>query len=432
MIIEFLGATEDVTGSMTLVELPEGKILIDSGLYQGINETEEKNQRDLSFQAKEIKAILLTHAHLDHSGFLPVLFKKGFRGTIYCTKATMKLVKIILEDSAKLQENNEQSFAPPLYDSADVTKTLSLLKSQVFGEWFTILGAQISFHPAGHILGAASIEISCNDKTIIFSGDLGRHGDPLLSQPMKCPKADLIVMESTYGGRMRIGDMEKELYSFLVDVSREKKVGIIASFAIARGQLLIHLIEQFFERHPDEKIRLVMDSPMMNEANKVYQEFIPKLKATFLNIDIIESLGEWNSLKKKDGPLIILSSSGMLSGGRIWRHIKNWQHSLKAVLFLPGFQGMGTAGRDLSEGIRDVLSLDGEKIHWSGEILSSSAFSSHADQSELIEWLGEDNKIASVFLIHGEDRSKEELKKKLEEIGYNNVQIPYYGTKVKV
>jgi len=223
------------------------------------------------------------------------------------------------------------------------------------------------------------------------------------------------------------------LNSFLVKVFKENKVAIIASFAVARAQLLITLIYRFFERHPEYKSRLVIDGPMMKEANKIYKEYAKETNLShdvyeaIDEVDSIDSLGEWNSLKKKHGPLIIISSSGMITGGRIWRHLKNWQDDKNTLLFLPGFQAEGTAGRSLSEGHREFADSNGELINWRGEILHSEAFSSHADQSELIDWVSDISKETHIFLIHGEEKSKIDFKNKLQELGYKNIVIPTRG-----
>jgi metallo-beta-lactamase family protein len=229
-------------------------------------------------------------------------------------------------------------------------------------------------------------------------------------------------MESTYGGRKRSGDPEKELYSFLMKVSRESRVGIIASFAVARGQLLITLIHEFFKRHPEEKIRVVIDSPMMREANRAYYEFSNltkmelQIQEAMENIEVIEHQRQWESLSKKTGPLVIISSSGMMTGGRISRHLMNWQDDERAVLFLPGYQGEGTPGRAFLNGDR-VLESDHKRIVWKGEVIGSEAFSSHADQSELLIWLDELPGATPVYLIHGEESSKKALAEKLKEKG---------------
>lgn len=414
MELIFWGATEDVTGSITFVKFPEGLIAIDSGLAQGTRETERLNDLPLPFHPSELKALILTHAHLDHSGKLPLLVKKGFKGPIYCTKATAQLAKIILEDSATLEDQK-------YYDEDDVKLTLNLIRPTEWHHSKDLLGGSFTLLPAGHILGASSVKLKANAKTVVFSGDLGRKKDPLIPAPPRCPIADAVVMESTYGGRIRTGDPEKELYTFLMKVSREQRVGIIASFAVARGQMLIALIQDFFSRHPEDKIRLVFDSPMMEKANQVYAsspELLSdegKLQRSLEATENIDHEGQWDSLRKKKGPLLIISSSGMLTGGRISRHLKNWQDDETAILFLPGYQAAGTPGRALLEGKRTLKGPNGELIEWSGEVLASDAFSSHADQLELLDWVSDLSPKTKIFLIHGEENSKEILVQKLME-----------------
>lgn len=428
MKLSFVGATDDVTGSMTLLELPHGKMLIDCGLYQGTSEIAKKNLRPLPFDPKEISAIVLTHAHLDHSGFIPRLTKLGFRGDIYCTRPTMKLARLIMTDSAHILEKSEHHVLGSFYAMEDVAVATSLFKVKKFYESFSVLGASLSLIPAGHILGASSVVINGEEK-IVFSGDLGRLNDPLIKAGDICPPTDILVMETTYGDKVRQGDLETELYQFLKKVKKESKVGIIASFAVARGQLLITLIQKFYKLHPEEKVRFVIDGPMMAEANKVYREFAhdtrleTDLKNALEDLEVIDQAREWDSLRRKEGPLVIVTSSGMVSGGRIWRHLENWQDDANAILFLPGYQGLGTAGRALSEGHRKVHDEEGKQVHWHGEILTSEAFSSHADQNELISWIQDVDKNTKIILNHGEASSKESFKKKLTELGYKNVTI---------
>ena len=430
MKLRFWGATEGVTGSATFVGLPEGTLLVDCGLYQGDEATEKLNLNSLPVPPSEISAIIITHAHLDHTGYLPRLVKQGFRGPIHCTLPTAHLMRIILLDSAKLAEDQ-------FYETSDVTQTMSLIRPHALDEHFELLGASITIQSAGHILGAASISIKALGKKIVFSGDLGREVDPLLPPHHPAPKADVLILESTYGGKSRKDNMEKELHSFLMTVSRESRVGIIASFAVARGQLLLELIHEFFERHPEEKVRVVMDSPMMKEANAVYMRFAgltnasDKLINTLKEVDAIDFAGEWETLKKKKGPLIILSSSGMVSGGRITRHLYNWKDDESAILFLPGYQGEGTPGRALAAGKRE-LKHAGRNFTWKGEVRTSDAFSSHADQGELIRWATENNSSPRIFLIHGEKEGKLILKKKLEERGVSIVDVPARGSQYEI
>lgn len=431
MKIQFIGATEEVTGSMTLLHTKKGKILIDCGLAQGTRDVEEINKLPFPIPPEELDAIIITHAHLDHSGYLPRLVKKGFRGEIFCTPATAKLMRIILLDSAKL---NEDGF----YEEEDVQKTLHLVKTHEWGESFSIAGAEVSLRAVGHILGASSAIIKVDRKKIVFSGDLGRFDDPILPALKPCPEADIIVMESTYGGKTRKGNIEKELHSFLATIARDSRVGIIASFAVARAQTLLTLIYEFHQRHPEEKVRVVMDSPMMKEANKVYQQYshlTKKSESIFTaldEIDAIEFKKEWDSLKQKSGPLIILSSSGMLTGGRIARHLHNWHEKEKAILFLPGYQGVGTPGRSMLEGNRQLLGPRDEPFAWKGEVWSSDAFSSHADQNELIEWVTAKNTTSEIYLLHGETSSKEILREKLLEKGFFQVKIPLRGEIIEI
>ncbi len=429
MNIKFLGAIDDVTGSMILLEFSKKKILIDCGLYQGTNEVVKKNLRSLPFNPKDISDVILTHAHLDHSGFIPRLVKLGFRGNIYATKPTLKLARIIMNDSAHIIEKSEHHILKSFYEMQDVEIAISLFKPKRFHETFDIEGLSVTLIPAGHILGAASVLIKEGDKRIVFSGDLGRLNDPLIPPPEKCPETDILVIESTYGGKVREGDLEQELFNFLKKIKKESRVGIIASFAVARAQSLITLVHQFYENHPEEKIRFVIDGPMMTAANKIYIEFShettrpQELLKALEEFEVIDHARQWESISKKEGPLLIITSSGMVSGGRIWRYLENWQDDNKACLFLPGYQAIGTAGRALSEGVRIIHDEQGKEVHWSGEVISSGAFSSHADQNELLSWISDLEKDTQIFINHGEKISKEKMKAKLQEIGFTNVFI---------
>lgn len=431
MKLHFWGATETVTGSMTFLELKSGNVMIDCGLAQGPTRIEDLNDIALPIKVSSIKDIIITHAHLDHSGYLPRLVKEGFQGKIHCTPPTAKLIRIILTDSAKL---NSDGF----YEQEDVVQTLSKIVTHEWEEPFEIFDLNCKLVPASHIIGASSIHIKYENKKIIFSGDLGRIDDPILQPLGPAVKADIIIMESTYGGKSREGHLEKELEHFLNTIANGSRVGIIASFAVARAQMLLTLIHQFYINHPDKKVRVVIDSPMMKEANKVYQQYAHLTKyptevfEALDEIDTIDYQKEFNSLKKKSGPLIILSSSGMLTGGRIGRHLQNWHEDSSAILYLPGYQGEGTPGRKFVEGNRTLMGQDGVSFNWSGEVWSSDAFSSHADQGELIDWLGTQNKKAKVFLLHGEESSKEALRLKLLSQNFEDIQIPARGSVVNV
>ncbi len=431
MNIHFWGATEDVTGSMTFLEFEDSIIMIDCGLAQGASNASELNLAPTPFLPTSITAVVVSHAHLDHSGYLPRLVKNGFGGNIYCTPATEKLIRIILIDSAGLNEGG-------FYDEEDVKKTLNMIKPIEWGKTFTIGETSLQLIPAGHILGASSVLLKHGAKSILFSGDLGRNDDPMLPAVSPAPKADVVVMEATYGAKNRQGDIKKELHTFLATVADQSRVGIIASFAVARGQTLLTLIHEFYETHPQYRAKVVMDSPMMKEANAVYKKFASltnkptELFEAMELIDAIDSRGEFDKLRKKSGPLVIVSSSGMLTGGRIARHLENWCDDEKAILFLPGYQGEGTPGRSFLEGHRTLKNKWDETFSWSGEVWNSDAFSSHADQSELVDWVSTNNKESAVFLLHGEMVSKEALQKKLAETHSGPVTIPRRGSVFKV
>lgn len=431
MKIQFWGATEGVTGSKTFVNTGNELLLIDAGLYQGLPDLEEKNKDPLPFRPADIHAILLTHAHLDHSGYLPRLIKGGFQGKIYTTPATEELTKVILMDSASLVEDD-------FYGPTDVQETLRRIKRVEWNEKFNIGENEITFLPAGHILGASCVLIENHNKRILFSGDLGRQDDPLLPPPNEAVKANAIIMESTYGNKVRSGNYQEEILRFLKHIKRGDKVGIIASFAVARAQSLIHLIQQTIKEHPDLSMPLYADSPMMNEANRIYrkyshlthapQELYQELKET----DFIEHERERKSAMKKSGPMILISSSGMLTGGRIKQYLTQWKDEKQAVLFLPGFQSKGTPGWELAQGLKRFQDTHGVSQNWEGEVWHSEAFSSHADQNELLQWCGKAQEHTSIYLIHGEEESKTGLKAKLESHGFPQVIIPSKGSVYRI
>jgi metallo-beta-lactamase family protein len=428
MKLTFIGGKDEVTGSMILLETESEKYLIDSGLYQGSSETVKKNLTKLPFHPKEIKALFLTHAHLDHSGYIPRLVKLGFRGPIYCTEPTVKLARLILADSAELI-SKKNSLLHQFYSSEDAGIAYGLFQDKEFNSPFALSNMQVTFIPAGHILGAASIKISSQGKSYLFSGDLGRSNDALMPPPLPCPPVDVVVMESTYGDRKRSGNLQDDLSTFLKQIQKESKIGIVACFAVARAQMIITLIYEYYRNHPDEKVRVVMDGPMMSEANKIYMANSDKfncpseLKHALGNVENILHNREWETLQKSSGPLIILSSSGMLTGGRIWRHLINWHQDKNAIIYLPGFQSPGTPGHALKSGLREIENEEGIRINWAGEVWSSDSFSSHADQEELLNWTKQLSKETEIYLNHGEENSKIALKNKLVDLGFLQVTI---------
>lgn len=420
MKITFIGATQSVTGSMTLLEESGTKILIDTGLYQGID-AEEKLLMPLPFNPKEIKGVVITHAHLDHCGMLPRLFKLGFRGPVFCTEITAKLMRLILTDSAHLLEEKENPALQHFYDLKDVEQVFGSLQILSLNKCHQFENISLTLRDAGHILGATSLVVK-GSKTVLFSGDLGRSDDLLLNNPEKAPQdIDLIVMESTYGDRLRPKGMEAELASFLVKIKEGTHTGLIASFAIARAQNLLYMMHQFYTRNPNYKVPVYVDGPMLQAANEIYKKYAhvtkdPQgLKQALAEFESIEHYKVRQHIQNKDAPKIILSSSGMLSGGPVMSYLENFMRDEEAILLLSGYQAEGTLGRALVDQKKDLMVND-RPFNWRGQIQQAETFSSHADQAELLDWLSE-SPHSPVALIHGEESAKIKLQKIIEETG---------------
>ncbi len=427
MNITFIGATETVTGSKTLINFSEIQVLVDSGLYQEGEKFSSLNKENLSFDPKLLEAIIITHAHLDHCGFLPFLYHKGFRGNIYLTEESAKLVRIILSDSANLLKESDD----PLYTVQDAHNVVSLFRPKVFEEKFYIQEGEFVFHKAAHILGAAFLEFRFQEKAIVFSGDLGRVDDPLLGHPDKLTSADYLIVESTYGGHNRIDrDKEKVLIQLLEKIHTEKMNLLIPSFALHRSQLLVYLFKEIFTSHPHLKCPLYVNSPMIEDITKVYNKYLKNFQPRVIELDpwrdiyFLNGYHEIERVNNTLGPQIIIASSGMITGGRIWSHLKDLAPKKDTLLFLPGFQAPETTGWKILKGEKAIISPDGKEIKLAAEVKHSDAFSSHAEQSELLNWiLFSDKKIKNIFLIHGEEDSKKAFAKILEKEGMN-VVIP--------
>lgn len=418
MKLTFIGATLGVTGSKTLLECDDGLFLIDAGLYQEGEHISTLNKEELPFSPKKLTAIIITHAHLDHSGFLPYLYQQGFRGGIYLTEATSKLTRIILSDSAELM-NKEDS---PIYSLEDAHNVVSLFRPQKFSQEFSIKNTKVTFHHAAHILGAAFVEIKVSDKTIVFSGDLGRGDDPILAPPDNLVAVDYLILESTYGAKNRSSDdMQGEMLNILRKVHKEKLNLIVPCFALHRAQMLSYLIKEIFTLHPELKMPLFLNSPMMEEVTKVYHQFQNDFKVQFDKFNFWSELyflnGYWDidRVNKAEGPQVILASSGMITGGRIWTHLIELAPKNDSLIFFPGYLAANTLGHQMANGEKNLISPDGIEFNVKAEVIQSDVFSSHAKQDELIAWVHSTHKLPSkIFLNHGEEQSKLELAKKLQ------------------
>lgn len=446
MEISFLGAANTVTGSKYLLRNNEDQILVDCGLFQGLKQLRLLNWDPIAFDPELLNAIILTHAHLDHCGYLPIAVKEGFKGPIYGTAPTLELAKIILLDAAQIQEEdaeyaNRKGFskhhpALPLFSLIDVEKTLSLFRPVDLNAQLNIGSFNIQLSSGGHILGASSVLVKTPETSIFFSGDLGRYDDPLMPAPMPPMNSDYVVMESTYGDRRHSSDNSKETLTKLINqVFINNGVLLIPAFAVGRSQNLIFEIVQLKEQGLiPETIPIYYNSPMGKEVWRLYGEFTSFQKINSRDFDrytkqvhFIKNAEQSKQLNEKKGPMIIIAASGMLTGGRVLHHLKAFAGNSQNIILLAGFQAMGTRGWSLAAGLKRIK-LHGLYLDVEAQIISSDCFSSHADQSELLKWLTESpKKQKCIFLTHGEPSATDELRKKIEETLKLKVVVPMIG-----
>ncbi len=456
--IQFFGATGTVTGSKTAIyagpDLTD-RILVDCGLFQGPKELRLRNREPFPVDPASIGAVFITHSHLDHCGYLPCLVLKGFSGPIYCTSPTADLMKILLMDTAHLQEE-EANFANkmgyskhkpalPLYTTDDVLRTLDLVRAVDYNEPVR-MGHRISasFHDAGHILGSSNILLrfgqSGEDGSLLMSGDIGRYGAPILPDPESPDSPDWLVMESTYGGRYH---KDFDIHQSLADVvNRSIKRGgvlLIPAFAIGRTQLILYTLRQLQDDGSIPDIPVYIDSPMairVTNTHFMHEENLDD-EARYLihigdhpieprNLHIFQSIEESKSLNKLQNFAIIISASGMATGGRILHHLKLRLPEPQHTILFIGYQAVGTRGKTIQQGDGDVK-IHGEYIPIRAHIESLDGFSAHADQDELITWLRKFHQRPSqIFINHGENESQIALQSKIiESLGINAV-IPRY------
>lgn len=458
--IAFHGAAREVTGSCHLVETDKGQVLLDCGLIQGGKERHERNRERFPFDPAKLKAVVLSHAHIDHSGRLAVLRKAGFRGPIYTTDASAELCKILLADSGHIQEEDARwkikrlkkagkdwKWVEPLYTQKDAAEVCKQLKRVAFDKEKEIPGfGSVRFIPAGHILGAAIVELnvktSDGDRKIIFSGDLGVEGGRLMGQPQPAPKADCLIMESTYGNRSRKdgGDRTEELFQIVSrTVSRGGKV-IIPAFAVGRSQEIIARLNDLVEAGRLEQIPVFLDSPMAVKATGVFENhpeaWSEEARALddagddpleFPGLRLTRSVEESKELNEMDRPAVIISASGMCTAGRIKHHLKyNIGDSANTILFV-GYQAVGSLGRVILSGVNPVR-IFGDMITVRAEIASIEGFSAHADREELLEWFESlEGRPRKTFVVHGEEEACLALGKTLREKYDADVEVPEPG-----
>jgi metallo-beta-lactamase family protein len=456
--LTFYGAAETVTGSKYLLESDQARILVDCGLFQGLKELRLKNWAELPFRAASIDAVVLTHAHLDHIGFLPRLVKQGFQRSIYCTPATAELARIILLDAAKIQVSDAEYAnrkgiskhhpALPLFDVHDAQQAIRRLVTIPLDKWFTpAAGIDCRFHDAGHLLGSAMIETKVENRgqpplTILFSGDVGRFEAPLYHDPTPPPACDYLICESTYGDREhpRVNVLE-QLARTVNEAVHRGGVILVAAFAIGRAQQLIYLLELLAKQGKTPELPIYLDSPMAVEATEVYCRHAADhdlsegtLTAGVFdgpNVHLARTVDESKRINHVGGPAVIIASSGMMTGGRILFHLRQRLPDPRNTVLLGGFMADGTRGRKLLENA-PTLRIHGQDVPARAAISNHPELSGHADRGELLRWLAPLAAPQAVFVTHGEKASALAFAEELRARRGWNARAPYLGETVQL
>lgn len=452
--IKFLGAAQTVTGSKYLIEIDDYKVLIDCGLFQGLKEYRLRNWDDFPIDSKEINAIVLTHAHIDHSGYLPRLVKQGFNGPIYCTEATEGLLEIMLLDAAKLQEEeaefakkkgySEHNTPEPLFTTENASQVLAMLQGFEYYRQLKISdNVEILFHNAGHILGSAIVDVIVHgkkmSKKLTFSGDLGRYDQPLLSSPDPIKSTDILFVESTYGGRDNLGiEVESQLAKHINDGLKRGGCILIPSFAVGRTQLLLYFLHKLQVENKIPGIPIYVDSPMAISTTSLYNKYPDYHTLTpsdfngkdifdYKTINYYRSQESSMNLNDVTSNAIIISASGMCTGGRILHHLFHRLGRKNDTLLFVGYQAIGTRGQRIQSG-EPTIRIFGIDVEIKCHIESIHGLSAHADQQELHQWLSNfEESPKMTFITHGELENSLALAHYLRiDRQWDNVYIPNY------
>lgn len=404
--LTFLGAAGTVTGSRHLLQMGDYRLLLDCGLFQGVKKLRLRNWDEFPVKPGSIDAVVLSHAHLDHSGYLPLLVRKGFGGPIYCSEATRDLCEILLADSAFLQEadaayhnrhkTSRHEVALPLYTRVDVDRTMKQFRTVDFGDRLQ-LNKDISFrfHRAGHILGAAVVDIEFGERRLVFSGDLGRYNDPLMPDPERVTAADYLILESTYGDREHGKDDIQETLAGIINRTAERGGTLVMpSFAVGRAQLVLYYIGQLRQRGLiPRSLPVFLDSPMAKAASAIYLTHVgdqrlstAQLHTAYDYVNFVEDQEASKALDSSPMPKIIVSASGMATGGRVLHHLKRYLPSARNTVLFAGFQAPGTRGAYMVGGTATVK-IHGSYIPVKAEVQNLAMLSAHADSNELMRWL---------------------------------------------
>lgn len=460
MIIRFLGGTRTVTGSCFHLESNNLNILIECGLHQGEN-SESLNREPFSFNPEDIDYVFITHAHLDHSGLLPKLVKDGFKGKIILTSPTKDLLELMLYDSAHIQESDSiwltrkalRAGKPPVYpvyNADDVRKVIPLCEPKPYNQIFHLgHGFKYRFIDAGHILGSGTLELwyqdSAIEKKIVFSGDIGKKGNPIIQDPVYPVEADYVVIESTYANRTHkpFNESIEELIMVIKTTFKRGGNVYIPAFAVGRTQDLLYILNSAVRENRLYKIDVYLDSPLAEEATKVYLShpecFDEETRRLFLKNGFNESLKlhfvkdvqESMQLNKIKSGIIVIAGSGMCEGGRIKHHLKHNLWRPECSIVFVGFQGKGTLGRRIVDGAR-IVNILGDEVAVKASIHTINGFSAHADQNELIEWLSSYKNSPEIFVVHGEENVSISFAELINEKFRFNTHVPVKGEQFNI
>ena len=459
MKITFLGAAGEVTGSQHLLEVGERRILLDCGLFQGHRaESRSKNER-LRCEPKSLDAVILSHAHMDHCGNLPSLVKAGYRGPIFCTPATADVASLMLDDSVKIQKEDAKYLSrhlrpghpaiEPLYEEDEVARTKKLFEELKYGEWHDLApDVRLRFQDAGHILGSAIVELEVHEgadsKRIVFSGDLGHRGVPLLRDPVRVEGCDVLICESTYGDRIHPpkADMQAQLLEVLHRTANRGGRVVIPAFSLGRTQNLVYLLNNLANSGHLPRIQIFVDSPLSNRITQVYRRHLEVLDSelqrvlqsdkdpfSFPGLTYIQTPQESQALNRRKDPFVVIAASGMCESGRVVHHIKHAASDPRNTICLIGYQASNTLGRRIQERQPELKIYD-RLVPLNAEVETISGFSAHADADDFRWWferLGQTRGVGQAFIVHGEGTGPSFLARMLDEVSDEPPIIPEYG-----
>ena len=451
MKLSFLGAAGTVTGSKYLVEHEGRRVLIDCGLFQGYKNLRLLNWEPLPFDPRKLDGVVLTHAHLDHSGAVPRLVQQGYGGRIHATPASIELCGLLLPDSARLQEEDAEYAnrhgssrhkpALPLYTEDDARNALEQLEPLDFGVTHRIApGIEVQLRPAGHILGASSVELRCGGVRVLFSGDVGRPDDPIMFPPVALPEADYVVLESTYGDRQHAADgVEVQLAEVIARTVARGGIVVIPAFAVGRAQTLLYLLSRLKARGAMADVPVYLNSPMAIDMTDIYlrhraqHRLTPEECAAMCRMArMVRTTDESRVLSALREPAVIVSASGMATGGRVLHHLKALAPDPRNSIVFAGYQAGGTRGARLVAGERTIR-IFGQDVAVNAEVVSLQGMSAHADAGQLVDWLRTAPRAPQrVFLTHGEPAPADLLRQRIEsELGWA-AEVPRLGQVVNL